>query len=483
MTSRDDFSIDSLRAEQTRRDEITDLANQDTDIENAAFFAKRVRGRLIYNHPMKSWMAYDEKRWKIDDNGATMRLAKDVAREMQHMAGAIPDDALRMKALKRAVSVQSRRRLDAMVFLAQSELPANPNSFNVDPYALNLLNGTLDVRTRTLRPHDPADFITKLAPVTFEPEATCGRWCRFIDEIMESDQDLVDFLQRFVGLCLSGRAIERLFAIFYGSGANGKTTFINVILALLGDYGVAVDPALFVAQRDASAASPELVRLAGARFVSASELPEGGRLSTALLKRWSGNDPVTARALYCDVVSFLPTWKLGFATNHLPVVRDDSEGFWDRLHQVPFAARFDGLRRDADLGNKLSEELSGILNWALDGFDRWQANGLNRPDRISSATSDYRADSDIIAAFIAERCVIADQSKVQATLLYATFTAWAKANGERWSPTSRSFRSTLRKRGFADRKSHGNAVFDGIGLLDEQHLQHPENTNDEGIDR
>ena len=390
---------------------------------------------------------------------------------MQRLAITLTDDTARMRATKNALACQSRRRLEAMVCLAESELPANPKLFDGDPYALNVLNGTLDVRMRTLRAHSATDLITKLATVTYEPAAKCERWLQFVYEIMEGDAGLMDFLQRFVGLCLTGLTIERLLTICYGIGANGKTTLLNIISGLLGDYGATVDPAIFIAQSDARSASPEIVRLVGARFVAASELPEGGRLSEALLKRWTGNDKLTARALYADTIEFLPSWKLLFATNHRPLVRDDSQGFWDRLHLVPFAARFEGEKRDATLGATLICELPGILNWALDGFDRWQEHGLNRPERISSATSTYRAESDAIGSFLGERCVETSTAEVRTDALYGAFSAWSKDSGER-PLTSRLFLSKMRERGFSTRKTNGKTFIVGIDLALSAEIQH-----------
>ena len=466
----DAYSVDVLRADL----EIANLADQGTDVDNSAFFSRRAKGRLLYNHPARYWMIYDGKRWRRDENGSAVQLAKNVVREMQRLAIAVKNETQRAKAMKHAMASMSRRKIDAMMYLAQPDLAADVGAFDVDHYALNVANGTLDIRSRKLRPHCADDFITKLAPVSYDPHANCERWLRFVEEIMESDADLADFLQRFVGLCLSGITVERLLAILYGIGANGKTTLLNVIGALLGDYGATVDPALFVAQHDARSASPELVRLAGKRFVSASELPEGGKLSEGLLKRLTGNEFITARALYADTIEFAPTWKIVFATNHRPIVKDDSEGFWDRLHLVPFAARFDNAQRDPNLGATLQAELSGILNWALDGFDRYQLHGLNRPRRIASATSAYRAESDIIGSFIAERCVVSDDAEVRGTLIYAEFTAWAKSNGEMRVPATRSFYPKLRdKGGFSTRKSHGDLIFHGIGLLHGDGPQHP----------
>ena len=473
-TAKDPFAIDELRADI----EMSDLADRGTDLDNSAFFSRRMLGQLLFDHPSRSWMIYDGKRWAKDQHGAAVQLAKDCVREMQRLAAALKDDNQRLKAMKHALGSQSRRRIEAMMYFAQSDLPADSTAFDRDHYALNLMNGTLDVRTRHLRPHSPQDFITKLAPIPYDPKAECHRWLAFVLEIMNGDLELVDFLQRFIGLCLTGVTVERLLAILHGVGANGKTTLLNIIGALLGDYGATVDPALFVAQHDARAASPELVRLAGIRFVSASELPEGGKLSEGLLKRLTGNDPIAARALYADVIEIRPTWKIAFASNHRPVVRDNSEGFWDRLHLVPFDARFEGADRDPNLSATLATELPGILNWALDGFDRWQQFGMNRPARVSDATNAYRAESDVLAAFIADRCTLITDARIRTTTLYEAFRAWAKAAGER-PMSDRSLKPLMLEKGFAIAIARGVRFFSGITLAGENEPPNDPNSDEE----
>lgn len=478
----DDFDVRSLQAEL----EIGDLAERGTDLDNSAFFSRRAKGRLLFNFVARSWMVFDGKRWRFDDDGSTIQYAKDAVREMQQLAVKVTGDEQRAKALKRALELQSRKRIEAMLFLSQSDLPIAPQAFNRDLYSFNVLNGTLDLRTRELRTHEASDLITKIAPAEYDPLATCPRWLQFVREIMQNDLDLVDFLQRFVGLCLTGVVIDHLLAIFYGGGSNGKTTLLELLNVLLGDYGTTADPSLFAAARDSKGPSPELVRLHGTRFVAASELPEGGRLSESLMKRLTGGDVIPARDLYSGVIEIVPTWKIAIATNHRPVVRDNSDGFWRRLHLIPFDAIFAGAAKDDRLLEKLIAELPGILNWALDGCDRWQKHGLNEPGEVTSATSAYRAESDVIGAFITDRCVIGSHAIVRAKPLYAAFVEWSRENGERPS-NARTFIGEMRRRSFSTRKSHGDTVLSGLGLRDINRAQHPDDelndAIDEGIDR
>jgi putative DNA primase/helicase len=281
-----------------------DIAERGTDVDYAAFFVRRVRGKLLYNYSARSWMPYDGKRWHLDDAGDALRFAKDVAIEMLRQASSLKDDALRIRATKNALSLQNRKRLDAMLYLAQPDLSISPAAFDRDEYLFNVTNGTLNLRTRELHPHDPKDRISKLSPAIYDPTAKCPRWEAFVSEIMQGNSELVTFLKRFIGLCLTGVVIEHFFAIFHGSGLNGKSTFLDVGSVLLGDYNVAVDPALFTERRHETGPSPELVRLNGVRFVSASELPEGGRLAEARMKRLTGGDPISARDLFQSVIQF-----------------------------------------------------------------------------------------------------------------------------------------------------------------------------------
>jgi putative DNA primase/helicase len=241
-----------------------------------------------------------------------------------------------------------------------------------------------------------------------------------------------------------------------------------VLAVLLGSYGAVVDPAIFIAAHDNKGPSPELVRLHSARLVSASELPEGGRLSESVVKRLTGGDAISARDLYQGIIEFQPTWKIAIATNHRPIVRDTSEGFWRRVHLVPFENVFSGDQRDNRLREKLLAELPGILNWAIIGCDRWQRDGLERPAEVAAATSTYRSESDLVGAFISDRCLEAQHAQAKGAALYAAFSAWAKQGGER-AATSRAFLGELRTRGFSSRKSNSDYVFAGIGIRDEQH--------------
>lgn len=458
--------IDNAIVDLDVQREIRDIAERGTDLDNAAFFARRAKGRLLYNFTAKTWVDYDCRRWRVDKTGAVMQLAKEVVREMLQLACSITDDSLRARAVKNSLAAQQRKRLEAMIALAQSDLPASPEAFDADPYAFNVLNGTLDLRTCELRPHRPGDLITKLAAVTYDANATCPRWEQFVSEVLQGDAELVDFMQRFVGLCLTGAIIEHFFAVLYGSGSNGKSTLLNILSLLLGDYGAVIDPALLTTQHNPQGASPELVRLSGVRLVAASEMPEGGRFAESRLKRLTGGDRVPARDLFQGVIEMQPSWKIVVATNSRPIVRDSSEGFWRRVRLVPFEAAFTGTHRDERLREKLVEELPGILNWALIGCQRWQEHGLGEPRRITAATSTYRADSDLIGSFIGERCVKAENARVNAAALYRAFVDWAKDAGERTIPPATTFRTSLRERGIVEGKSHKIRELHGIGLRD-----------------
>lgn len=383
---------------------------------------------------------------------------------MQRLAAECDNDEIRQKAMKNALSTQSRKRLEAMIFLAQSDLPVAPDRFDRDPFALNVLNGTLDVRNATLRPHDHHDFITKLAPVTYDPAARFPRWERFVREIMQDDDDMIDYLQRFFGLCLTGDVTEHLLAILYGGGANGKSTLLHTMRAILGDYAATIDAALLLAQRDSSGPKPELARLAGTRFVSANEMPEGGRLSESIVKVLTGGDVISARRLFSDIIEIAPTWKLAIATNSKPVIRDNSDGMWRRVRLIEFGAKFEGEQCDPNLAAILAAESSGVLNWALAGHRRWLREGLGRPKTIVSATSGYRADNDLLTAFIDDACVMLDRAETRSSQLYDAFTKWAAEGGEKYIATRRKFFNQVRERGIKERRSNGDLIFLGVGL-------------------
>jgi len=443
--------------------ELLRLVDFGNDAQNAELFARRCENRLLFNGVDRAWYLYDGRRWIRDLTGAAMRFGKEAANELLRSALEISHEENRQKAIKYAVACASRRKLEAMVDLARSELPATPAEFDCDPFIFNVQNGTLDLRSGILRVHSPKDRLTKITAVPYIEDARAPRWEQFLNEIFQGRRDLIDYVQRLIGYALTGDISEDVLPIAYGRGANGKSVLVRVILALLGDYATPADVGLFLSRRE-HGPSPEIARLRGVRFVAASEMPEGGRLRENLVKTLTGGDKIAARELYGDVFEYAPTAKFLIATNYKPIVRGDDEGIWRRLKLIPFEAHFEADNRDTHLADKLESELPGILRWAVEGCKRWQCDGLSDPKPVTAAMATYRSDSDAVAAFLADRCVVAPPNEVRASALSAEYKSWCEASNESPVP-ARTFLAKIRERGcFKERHSNGESVFGGLGL-------------------
>ncbi len=356
------------------------------------------------------------------------------------------------KLARWALESESARRINAMLDLARSEpgIPILPEQMDADPWLLNCPNGTLDLRTGTLREHRREDYITKLCPTPYLPAARCPTWERFLaavfqDEEGEPDGDLVLFVQRLLGRCLTGDVTEQILPIFWGGGANGKSTLVNAVLDTLGtDYAMKANADLLMISRGERHPT-ELAGLFGMRLVVASETHEGRRLNEALVKDLTGGEPIRARRMREDFWEFRPTHKVILLTNHKPKVAGTDEGIWRRLRLVPFQTTFwdpgdpakaaaelpSDLRQDKRLGVKLAAEREGILGWLVRGCMDWQREGLTLPERVRAATREYRADEDLVVQWIAECCVVgSNHYRTRAWHLYAAFRAWCERGGE-----------------------------------------------------
>ena len=352
-----------------------------------------------------------------------------------------------------------------MIALARSEpdVPLEPHQLDANPMVLNVLNGTLDLQTGKLEPHRRENLITKIAPVEYKPEASCPAWKAFLDQIMEGNHALIYFLQRAVGYALTGNISEQALFFLYGTGANGKTTFLIVVLALMGDYGCQAAPDVLLAKRGETHPT-EVADLAGRRFVSTVEVAEGRKLAEVMVKQMTGGDRLKARRMRQDFFEFEPTFKIFLAANHKPTIRGTDWAIWRRIRLIPFTVTIPEDEQDKALAKKLKAELPGILNWALKGCLEWKRNGLKVPDEVRNATAEYRAEMDMLAAFIEARCVIGGDFSVTAKDLYAAYVEWCDENGEH-SETRVRLGIRLRERGFEPcRNTRGNRTWRGIGL-------------------
>jgi putative DNA primase/helicase len=436
-----------------------------TDAGNAEFFAELFADRLRYDHRRKSWLVWSGHCWSYDQDGAVHRLAIEAARNRYHRAEGIADLRDRHQEAQFAISTENSNRAAAMLRVAGCLPPlAEPGeNWDQDPWLLGLKNGVVDLQTGTLRPGKPTDHITLATGVSYRPEAPCPRWLQFLDEIFVGDHDVIGFVQRVVGYSLTGLTTEQCLFMLHGSGANGKSLFLSVLRSLLGTYAYNAPFSTFELTKRSDITN-DLASLAGRRLVTASETNEGARLNEARAKAITGCDPLTARFLYGENFTFRPVAKFFLAMNHLPVVTDDSYGFWRRVRLVPFTRQFTS---DADprLEEKLLFELPGIMAWAIHGCRAWQEQGLAPPAAVLSATADYKEKSDLLGEFLGD-CLVADEHRsVGAAEAYGAYQTWARAQGmnEREMLTATAFGIKMRER-FPGKKSKSGKRYLGVGL-------------------
>jgi len=344
---------------------------------------------------------------------------------------------------------------------------------------LNVLNGTLDLRAGHLRPHQREDLITKLVQAGYDPAATCSRWEAFLDRIMAGNQNLIDFLRRAVGYSLTGSIREQVLFMMYGTGANGKSTFLELIRALLGDYAQQADFNTFLL-RHYEGPRNDLARLMSARFVAATEAESGRPLAEVVVKQLTGGDTIAARFLRQEFFEYKPQFKLWLAANHKPVVRGTDNAIWRRIKLIPFTVTIPEPEQDRSLSSKLKEELSGILAWAVGGCLEWQEHGLGEPEEVRAATAAYRDDMDILAEFLSECCIVHPGAKVKASALYKAYTQWCQKCGEK-EVKQRTFGMRLSERGVErQRTMHGYFYF-GLGLVVETMNDNERMNDDEPV--
>ena len=459
-----------LAAIERYRTETPEHQENHTDLGNAERL-KRLHGdKIRYVPERKQWIGWNGSRWSFDLPSGIHPLAHNLVKNMVQEALTLPDDA-RAKLIRHSLKSESAGALSAMVEIASklSGIPIRLSDLNANPYLFNVLNGTIDLKIGLHRAANREDYITKQSPIEYDPTAECPVFLKFLHEIMAGNEDLIAYLKRLIGYLLTGCTFEQVLAFFFGLGANGKSTLLNILIALLGDYAMQAAPEILMV-RDKQGASPELARLVGARFVATSETEDGQKFAESSIKQMTGQDVVVARSLYCEPIEFTPQFKIILCTNHKPVIKGTDEAIWRRIHLVPFNVTIPAAKRDKNLDAKLRKELPGILNWAIAGCLEWQRDGLQPPDEVLAAVKDYRNDMDIIGQWLEECCVIAEKGQEQSLMtsagkLYHSYDEWCKENIG-WSVSQTRFGRTLAERGFIRGKdSKGRRAWEGIGLL------------------
>jgi putative DNA primase/helicase len=405
-----------------------------TDLANAARLVAMHGEDLRFVPSWGRWLVWDGSRWADDDACRVPGMCAEVSRAVMREA----TDALRASGGSKAAegfyrfakASQDARRLASMQTLARG-LPGvsvDHSKLDPDPWALNVANGILDLRTGELMPHDRAALVTKMAGAEYDPAATCPRWDAFLRRAMGGNDALVGYLQRLVGYSLTGIIGEHVLAFLEGSGANGKSTFVNVVFGLLGSYACRAPRGLLFREQNAKHETG-LTVLHGARFATCAEIDEGASFDEALVKDLTGGDPIAARRMREDFWTFQPTHKLWIAGNHRPRVRGADDGIWRRIRLVPWAVTVPEHERDPNLPAALRDELPGILAWAVRGCLEWQRAGLSEPETVREATAAYRAESDTFGQFLRERCVLESGARVARKELREEYEEWSREIG------------------------------------------------------
>jgi putative DNA primase/helicase len=453
-----------------------------TDLGNAERFRERYLDRLLWC-PALGWLAWDGKRWCRDGADDLVKIAEhDTVRAIQDEADELREsgdkDAMprppgardfvfkvdrdgnkTMYSDKIASWGRASEALNKLGALSKRGAPyfaIGVEKLDADKMKINVNNGTLVVARKSdgedyvsFRRHDPADLITKLSPVDYDPKADCPEYDKFIARVQPQDAMRV-FLHQWLGLSLTGDVSEQKLAFLYGKGSNGKSVLVDAVSYVAGDYGETVPIETFLdhgKSRNAGQATPDLAILPGVRMLRTSEPEKNSRLAEAMVKLVTGGEPIQARHLNRDFFKFYPQFKLTISGNYRPTISGADEGIWRRLRLVPFNVFIPKEERDIHLAEKLRAEASGILNRLLDGLRLWCDKGLIEPDAVTAATAQYRSASDPLGRFLSACLIESPGDRVQSSVLYQVFEAWCKSSGETaWK--QKGFSMAMEERGY-----------------------------------
>jgi len=442
-----------------------------SDTGNALRFADTHHDAVRFVHTWKRWLLWSGTHWRQDDLAGVQGLVQETLDSMWGEARNLKDDA-RTRLIRHTLTTEAARKRNALLEIAASDarIATTHSGLDQNGWLVNAWNGTIELKDGSMREHRQSDYLTHCLPVDYDPAAECPMWDDFLIQIMDGRKELVDFLRRAVGYSLTGATTEQVFFMLYGTGSNGKSTFLEVLRSLFGSLAQNADFGTFLHKEQESVRN-DIARMRGVRFVTAAEAEGDRRFSETILKNLTGGDTVTARHLYSDPFEFKPVFKLWLAANHRPVIRGTDHAMWRRVRLVPFTVTIEDPDQDPDLGKKLKEELPGILTWAVRGCLEWQRGRLQAPEDVTAAVTQYRDDMDSIGPFLEECCVLGPDYRVSQGDLMRGYQDWAEKNGgPRFSAIG--FANVLRDRaaGVQIVKGKGQRYWEGIGLQEDRSL-------------
>ena len=451
MRDEAELAIGMFKKDQFGRQDIPRNEYDPNDSGNAQRLRDKFQGDIRYSYNRKKWMYWDGKRWTYDETGQIKKLADMVVAELKAEALRCEDEDEREKKLKFASKTANANGKNNMIAEAQ-HLDGIPIRIeDLDQYIdyFNVQNGVVDLRSGELIQHDQNFLMSKIAGCRYDPDSTHvpKRWIQFLYEITNGNEELARYLQKCVGYSLTGSIKEQCAFFLYGMGNNGKSTFLETISDMMGDYASNAQPDTIMMKRDGGGAGSDIARLRSARLVTSEEPTEGVRLNEGLVKQLTGGGRITCRFLYGDEFEYQPEFKIWITTNHKPVIRGTDMGIWRRIRLIPFEVTIPPEKVDKQLKYKFRDEMPQIMRWAVEGAIMYRQEGLEMPKCVLDATSEYKAEMDLMASFM-DSCITIDYTETQpipANEIYAIYAEWARQNNE-FVMTSRKFFGELSKR-------------------------------------
>lgn len=445
---------------------------QFTDITNCDYFLKAYGDTIRYCSKWDKFLLWNGTCWEIDGEDMVSTMYRDFIHQLYRVLRVINDVNLQYAFEKHLMKSENFRRIIAVLGIMKmtESIRIKSDEMDLDNYLFNTEKLTIKLKTGECQTPDKEDRITKKSKFIYDKNAKCPTWEMFLMQIFNNDLDLIHFVQKAVGYSLSGDTSEQCLFILWGNGANGKSTFLNVLQHLFGDYASTARTETFM--KKTSEQSNDLARLKGARIVTTSEAEQGKPLSESLIKQITGGDKLSARFLYGEFFDFIPTFKIFMATNHKPKIKGGDNGIWRRIKMIPFTVTIPPEKRDKHLTEKLIAENSGILNWILEGYAMWEKEGLlNEPKAVSEAISEYRDDMDSVQTFITE-CLYIDasqKSRLDNKVLYSAYIKWCTQNNEHVM-SHKWLSMQLQEKGYTRRISNGTRFWLGLDVRPEWDL-------------
>ncbi len=403
-----------------------------SDSGNASRLVTKFGDRLRYCPDTNRWLIWDGTRWAVDEVDELYQYARATVADIYREAGTLSDTAERKQHASFALRSESERGLRAMMSLARTEpgIPVRRSELDAHQFKLNTANGVVDLTSGDIFPHKQDLFFTKILPWPADETMATPHWTQFLTEITGNDPGLQEYLKQIAGYCLTASVREQCFFIFWGDGRNGKSTFIKVLLEMLGSWAAQTPADTFIMKKGANNHN-DLARLFDKRLVAAIETEDGGRLAEGLIKSMAGSDRIAARALYQEFFEYDPQFKVILTTNHKPRIKGTDFAIWRRIRLVPFTWRIPDDKVDPDIFDKLKAEMPGILAWAIDGCLQWQLAGkLESPEKVQEAVNEYQKDQDLVRRFTDEMCETGKSYSTSLKELYELYEKWSKDGGE-----------------------------------------------------